>query len=147
MFCWLTPLICRLRIWWLSKRVFQLTDTTSIGRLGEEIARLFLISKKYRIICRNWRHGHGEIDIVALDKLSNNVVFVEVKLRTLGTGVHGYFAVSREKKAILKMTCSAFLRQYIKRNATYRFDIISIDIDRDRRSLKIHHYENVRLFM
>lgn len=146
MLCLLIPWICKLRIWWLSKRLFKLTDAASIGRLGEEIARLFLISKKYRIICRNWRYEHGEIDIIALDKLSNNVVFVEVKLRTLGTDVHGYFAVSREKKSILKQTCSAFLRQYIERNATYRFDIVSVDIDRNSRELKIHHYEDVKLF-
>lgn len=140
------PCFCKLRSWWFSRRLLKLTDATTIGRLGEELACLFLCAHHYRIICRNWRYEHGEIDVIALDKNTGNIVFVEVKLRTSGTGVHGYFAVSNKKKFILRMTCSAFLRQYIKRNATYRFDIISIDICRQQHAVKIHHYENVELF-
>ena len=50
------------------------------GKLGEQLAEDFLISKGYTILCRNWRHSHYEIDIVALKE--NIPHFVEVKTRS-----------------------------------------------------------------
>ena len=35
----------------------------TIGKVGEDLAEEFLVNKGYEIIQRNYRYGHGEIDI------------------------------------------------------------------------------------
>ena len=47
--------------------------------MGEDAAAKFLKRKSYKIKSRNFRSGHKEIDIVALD--GDVLVFVEVKTR------------------------------------------------------------------
>ncbi len=55
--------------------------TTDIGRFGENAATAYLKKKGYKILERNFRAGHNEIDIIA--SLGNEIVFFEVKTRTL----------------------------------------------------------------
>lgn len=55
--------------------------TTELGRFGEKAAANFLKKKGYRILEKNFRAGKNEIDIIASRK--NEIVFVEVKTRTL----------------------------------------------------------------
>lgn len=52
-----------------------------IGNLGEEIAFEYLKKKGYIIKERNFKRKWGEIDIVAIDKKTKEIVFVEVKTR------------------------------------------------------------------
>jgi putative endonuclease len=47
------------------------------GRLGEEIASRFVVTKGFKIIERNYRQKWGEIDIVA--EFNNELHFIEVK--------------------------------------------------------------------
>jgi putative endonuclease len=49
------------------------------GCEGENKAVEFLIAKGFQIIERNWRSGHKEIDVIALD--NDVLVIVEVKTR------------------------------------------------------------------
>ena len=55
-------------------------STTETGRFGEELAAKLLRKKGYKILERNYRAGHNEIDIIAENK--EYTVFVEVKTRT-----------------------------------------------------------------
>ena len=54
---------------------------TDIGRFGENAAVAYLKKKGYKILERNFRSGHNEIDIIASYK--TEIVFFEVKTRTL----------------------------------------------------------------
>lgn len=54
-------------------------DGKSLGRCGENHAALYLLEKGYRIIGRNVRVGHAEIDIIAEN--DEYIVFAEVKTR------------------------------------------------------------------
>ena len=49
------------------------------GMAAEEAAALFLEEKGIRILERNFRSYHGEIDIIALEK--ETILIVEVKMR------------------------------------------------------------------
>ncbi|NJM41045.1 MAG: YraN family protein, partial [Anaerolineae bacterium] len=51
-----------------------------VGAWGESIAAKHLEAQGYTILHRNWRHGHGELDIVA--RKGELVVFIEVRTRT-----------------------------------------------------------------
>ena len=50
-----------------------------LGRLGEDMACRHLERCGHRILARNWRSGHLEIDIISLD--ADGIHFVEVKAR------------------------------------------------------------------
>lgn len=50
-----------------------------LGKRGEDVACRFLESMGHRIVARNYRTGHLEIDIISTD--GNGVHFVEVKSR------------------------------------------------------------------
>lgn len=58
----------------------QMFDRQQTGRAGEDRACSYLESVGHRILERNWRGGHLEIDIITL--AGDGVHFVEVKTRT-----------------------------------------------------------------
>ncbi len=93
------------------------------GRSGEQAAAEYLASKGYAILHRNWRAGHKEIDIIALE--GRELVFVEIKTRGgLGYGFPEE-AVSPAKQAHLRAGAEIFMEQH-PQYATGRFDVISI---------------------
>ena len=116
------------------------------GKFGEDAACEFLKRNGYKIIRRNWQFKHREIDIIAVEKCSGIIVFVEVKLRNLDADISGYFAVSKRKRAILRTACLEFLKKFCEESVSYRFDIIEISYDEVSKTKNIHHYENVPLF-
>lgn len=65
------------------------TDKQKIGDGGEGKASLFLMSKGYNIVSRNYRAKGGEIDIIAWHNKNHNektLCFVEVKTRRKNDG-------------------------------------------------------------
>ncbi|TSA55754.1 hypothetical protein D4R42_04995 [bacterium] len=54
-----------------------------IGSFGEDKATIYLQSSHYQIIQRNFQRKWDEIDIIAKDKKTKEIVFVEVKTRQL----------------------------------------------------------------
>lgn len=114
------------------------------GDLGERIAADYLSKeKKFRVLVRNWRSGRDEIDLVCRDR--DSLVFVEVKTRTGGGLVPGYFAVNRKKKEALLRVCRAYVRKLSVKPRTFRFDVVEVALWADR-APDIHHFETVRLF-
>lgn len=57
-------------------------NARSLGATGEAIAARYLESRGFRIIDRNWRCAHGELDIVAYEASERALVFVEVKTKS-----------------------------------------------------------------
>jgi len=47
-----------------------------LGKEGERVAELFLKSKGYKLVERNYRCAAGELDLIMLDR--RVIVFVEV---------------------------------------------------------------------
>ncbi|MDQ7780147.1 MAG: YraN family protein, partial [Planctomycetota bacterium] len=52
------------------------------GARGEELAAGFLKRNGYKVIERNYTVDGGEIDIIAVEKDSDTICFVEVKYRS-----------------------------------------------------------------
>ncbi len=115
-----------------------------IGLFGEErVAEYIRRTKGMRVICRNWKSGRGEIDIIAWD--GSILAFVEVRTRDAEARVPGYYSVSRHKKRILRRTCQRYLRSLRPPPERYRFDIAEVRY-RGPQDYRINHYENVPLF-
>lgn len=97
-----------------------------IGTLGEASAAEYLIDKNYEILCMNY-YGkkRGEIDIVAYDKSSDCVVFVEVKTRKnkmYGTAAE---SIDEEKIKNIIKTAKNYMMEYPS-DSDIRFDVIEV---------------------
>ena len=98
-------------------------DPHELGKLGEDLAVDYLVNKGYRILERNWRSGHKEIDIIALiDKV---LAIVEVKTRKSSDYGEPDIAVGVMKQRMLAWTADAYVR-YKNLEVDIRFDILSI---------------------
>jgi putative endonuclease len=51
----------------------------TLGNLGEQKAKEYLLNKGYQILEKNWKHQKYEIDIIAID--GAELVIIEVKTR------------------------------------------------------------------
>ena len=95
------------------------------GRKGEEQAAAALEAAGMKIIARNFRSKHGEIDIVALN--GETIVFVEVKTwSTFGLEDLQYGLDVKKQRKIIK-TAKYFLcenRKYSR--MAIRFDVVFV---------------------
>jgi len=66
----------------------------AIGKMGEDIASKWLVSRGYSIIERNYLKKYGEIDIVARE--TDSIHFIEVKSVSYGTKTDLYHSISHE---------------------------------------------------
>ena len=123
--------------------------TVDIGRLGERQAVRFLRKQGCRILERNLHVSHNEIDIVAKDRKSRTLVFVEVKTRSVDSDLYSPFgtpasSVTKQKQ---KRTLDA-ARGYIASNKrlcelNVRFDVIEVYLNKESsKVIKINHIEN-----
>ncbi len=100
-----------------------MAEHNEFGKLGEELACRYLAQREYRLLSRNFRFHHLEIDIVA--DYFGQIVFVEVKSRRSETFVPAELAVDREKRENLRLAALAYLREN-GIDAPVRFDIITV---------------------
>ena len=98
-----------------------------LGRRGEEAARAELERLGLRILCGNYRHGRGEIDLIARD--GEELVFVEVKSRSSETWTRPAQAVGRAKQRMLSDTALAYLNELGRPQVAFRFDIVEVLFD------------------
>lgn len=97
-----------------------------LGNLGETIACKYLEEASYKIIDRNFYFRGGELDIIAYDKSTDELVFIEVKTRSslrYGTPAE---AVNRQK--ISHIINGAKQYMYAKKicNKKIRFDVVEL---------------------
>lgn len=93
-----------------------------LGKWGEEIACELLVKQGFAIAERNWRMGHLEIDIVAVNQ--DCMVFVEVKTRA-DDGVDPLDAIDNRKIAAMAAAADAYLKHHEGRRHA-RFDVVGI---------------------
>ncbi len=77
-----------------------------LGRRGEDAALDYLQDRGLRLVERNWRSGHLEIDLVMEDPCS--VRIVEVKTLQAGDGFDPGENVTRNKRLKLIRAARAF---------------------------------------
>lgn len=109
------------------------------GKKGEAIAKEYLKSKDYLILEGNYRNKIGEIDLIALDKSNNILVFVEVKTRTSFKYGYAYEAVNIKKQKKIINCSQVYIKQRKYMNYQPRYDIIEIYLTSNA---KINHIEN-----
>lgn len=124
--------------------------TSKIGKIGELIAEKYLISKKYKILDKNFNLINnrtykkiGEIDLIA--KKGSVLVFVEVKskIKNKRKGIPLESKLNKSKKRRLIIVAESWLKKNKLPLTTARqIDIITIIIDINNKKARIKHYEN-----
>ena len=109
-----------------------------IGEKGEEIAREFILRKGYKILAQNYRTGHLEIDLIAMD--GKEIVFIEVKTRKQNTH-YTEDLISETKQERLMEAAEEYLHEMEIHNEP-RFDLISIQLGNET---EIMHYKDALL--
>jgi putative endonuclease len=99
-------------------------STLETGKLGEKLAEEFLKKNGFKILDKNWRESHGELDIVALD--GTTLVIIEVKYRSNENFTDIQHAISWQKAKSLKK----YAQKYLYKSDVYfeeiRFDFIGV---------------------
>ena len=98
-----------------------------VGQIGEDTACQIMKKKGYRIAETNWRFGHLEMDIIAINR--REIVFVEVKTRT---STFGNKRPEEYVDELKRRRMAAAANAYIKMKQIElvpRFDIIGLLIN------------------
>lgn len=104
------------------------TSEQTVGDLGETVAARYLHRHGYRVIERNWRADHHEIDLIAVR--FGVIAFVEVKTRTYTEETIGVIppprhAVNADKRRFTRQAA----RKYLALHPTWRkprMDVIEV---------------------
>lgn len=106
------------------------------GKIGEEIALKYLISKGGKIIEKNYRTKIGEIDLIV--GMDGELVFVEVKSRSNTNFGYPSEAVNYNKRKKIVNIAKYYIVKNSLNNVSIRFDVIEIYL----KDKKINHIIN-----
>ena len=102
-----------------------------LGKRGEDVACRFLEEMGHRIVARNYRSGHLEIDIISTK--GNGVHFVEVKSRVAPVAANPEENVTALKQRKIANAALRFLHsskdQGVYWGMEVSFDVIAITFD------------------
>ena len=112
-----------------------------VGNFGEKLACGYLQKKGYKIVSRNTRAKHNEIDIIA--KIKKIIVFVEVKTRTNSSFGIAEDAICRRKMNHLNNAINLYLHYKKITHDNFRLDYIAIDIDKFKKIASIKHFKDI----
>jgi len=104
----------------------------ALGQLGEEMACDFLRSRGHRILERNWRGSHLEVDIIS--EAADGLHFVEVKSR-LDAGAAPEEKVDGRKQRRISSAALKYLNGTGSDREVF-FDVVSVCFDGPQTSLK-----------
>ena len=110
------------------------------GKLGEEIAGKYLEGKGYKIVERNYKTKHAEIDLVA--KRKNELVFVEVRTKVGENFGSPEETIDRKKLRKLWGNATAYAAR-ARWQGPCRIDAICIVLKKDYSLGRLNHYENI----
>lgn len=96
----------------------------AVGAYGERCAVRHLVESGLRVVARNWRCAHGEIDIIAWD--GDVLAICEVKTRRFDTFGTPAEAVVGRKARRLRRLAVEWLRVSGVRPQQLRFDVIEV---------------------
>ena len=128
------------------------SESTAVrhGEWGEDVAAEHLRRSGFEIIDRNSRpsarDGRLEIDIVAWDRASDTMVFVEVKQHSqISPYARRLQSIDRAKRRCLRRACGAW-RRVNGWQGGFRFDVVEVYGAPGKGRPIVDHIRNVALF-
>jgi putative endonuclease len=119
-----------------------------LGRQGEIVAANYLKQNGYEILTMNFENAlgykRGELDIVAKDLGTKEIVFVEVKtLKNTYYSSDPESAITRQKYQRLGKIISSYINYYKLNDCEYRLDAISVIFDPEKRKASLKHLKHI----
>ena len=93
------------------------------GARAEDLCAELLQGAGLRVLARNWRCRHGEIDLIAEE--DGTLVFAEVRMRSAAGFGGAAESITAAKRA--RLLAAARLYLSLRREAPARFDVFLID--------------------
>ena len=113
------------------------TEKQLQGLYGEDLATSLLLKKGYKILERNWRCGHLEVDIIAEN--DDYLVIVEVKTRKSAIfGTPEVFVDMQKQRHLIR--AAMYYARFKNVTKEIRFDIISVINSPELQ--EVNHIEN-----
>lgn len=109
------------------------TGKKALGKLGEEVACDFLQSRGHRVLERNWRGGHLEVDIIS--ESQDGLHFVEVKSCTAPLTSDPQEKVNSLKQRRISAAALKYLNEHGRDREVF-FDVISVIFDGENTFVK-----------
>lgn len=99
-----------------------------VGRRGEALACRYLWRRGFRILERNWRGRHGEIDVIA--EKDGRIHIVEIKTRTSDYMGEPQDRVDADKRRALRYAAAEYLGGFRDApSAGMQYDVLSQVLD------------------
>ncbi len=114
----------------------------ALGKIGEKYAEDFLKSADYEILKNNYFCRLGEIDLIAKDPVTRQLVFIEVKARTstiYGTPEDSLTPLKQHK--ILK-SIFHYLENF-PHYCSWRIDLIALKLTPQGGLISLNHLKNI----
>ncbi|HEY1854680.1 MAG TPA: YraN family protein [Solirubrobacterales bacterium] len=117
-------------------------ERLSTGRRAEDLVASRLEAAGWRIVARNARSRHGELDVVALD--GRTLVFVEVKAGRAGSAFgpeRPILSIGPRKQLQVRRLAAAFMAAHrdLPRYDGIRFDAIGVTFERSDNLIDFEH--------
>jgi putative endonuclease len=109
------------------------------GERGERAAEEHLRRQGYRIVERNWRGRHGEVDLIARD--GDALVFVEVKSGQAEAAIAPQVHVTVAKRRQLLHLAEAYRKAHRLLWQSARIDVIEVLWGDDGRVADVRHHQ------
>lgn len=117
-----------------------MANRREVGAWGEAIAARHLTERGFVVRDRNWRKGHGELDLVA--ERAGAIVFVEVRTRRSDAFGKPDESITPHKRDTLIATAQAYLDAHELRDAAWQIDAVVIELDARNAVARIEHIEH-----
>ena len=116
------------------------TARQGLGRTGERLAAEELTHQGYRIIERNFRCRHGEIDLIAED--ANDLIFIEVKTRRGSAYGLPEEAVTPRKQQKIVQVATYYLDLHACSERSWRIDVVAVQLSSNGRfeEIRVHRH-------
>ena len=110
------------------------------GRAGERVAAAYLKKRGYRVLAKNLRSRHGELDLVCLSP-EGVLVAVEVKAGANNPDYPPELHVTPAKQRKIVALCAQLARRRGLTQRAWRFDVVAVEFPADPGSEPVvrHH--------
>lgn len=126
-----------------------MAEHNEIGKIGENLAKSFLMKQGFSVLQTNYKTKFGEIDIIA--KKDNKIRFIEVKsvkvrdvLKTANLKVRPEDNLTQAKLSKFITSVKIYLQhKNISHETKYQIDLACVYINTETREGKVKFLENV----
>lgn len=108
------------------------------GMAAEQAAASLLERLGHRVLARNLRLGHLEVDVLSTDPADGSLVLTEVKARRGGRHAPE-LRVDRRKQLHLETAARMLLCRADMRSRPVRFDVVAVTLDAQGRPESLRH--------